>query len=144
MKKILFLITLFFSAMSYAQIEFVETTKIEIVGQVEFIYLEKVGEESYNFFYKNMNDPINEYVNFSFRNMNDDVSKLHQIIVRGFEENPRDPYKIKANGDVVWLKYEKEDGEVKLQIQQYVSRDPDVMTVSKFITLDEVNRLFKK
>ena len=88
---------------------------------------------------------INDYVYFTFTNMNNDFDALHQIFLRGFEEKPREAYKIKANGNVVWLKYERQhDGEVKVQIKQYVSRDPDVVTLSKFISLDEINRLFKK
>ncbi|AZJ35945.1 hypothetical protein [Tenacibaculum singaporense] len=144
MKKLLLLTGLLFSVASYSQIEFIETTKTEIVGKIEYVYLEKIGDEAYNFYYKNINDPIHEYVHFSFKNLDNDVEKLHQIIVKGFEENPRDPYKIKANGDVIWLKYTKVDGVVMLQIQQYVSRDPDIMTVSKLLTYEEVNKLFSK
>ncbi|CAM1365292.1 conserved hypothetical protein [Tenacibaculum sediminilitoris] len=144
MKKILFLTGLLFTVVSYSQIEFIETTKTEIVGKIEYVYLEKIGDKAYNFYYKNINDPIHEYVNFSFKNLDNDVEKLYQIIIKGFEENPRDPYKIKANGDVIWLKYAKQDGVVLLQIQQYVSRDPDVMTVSKLLTYENINRLFNK
>lgn len=144
MKKLLFFGAFMFSLVSYSQIEFIETTKTEIVGKVEYVYLEKIGEEAYNLYYKNLNDPIHEYVSFSFKNLDNDIEKLYQIIMRGFQESPRDPYKIKANGDVIWLKYTKEDGIVHLQIQQYVSRDPDIMTVSKLLTYDQVNRLFSK
>lgn len=144
MKKLFLLTGLLISVASYSQIEFIETTKTEIVGKIEYVYLEKIGDKAYNFYYKNINDPIHEYVHFSFKNLDNDVEKLHQIIVKGFEENPRDPYKIKANGDVIWLKYTKVDGVVMLQIQQYVSRDPDIMTVSKLLTYEEVNKLFSK
>lgn len=145
MKKIFLLATLFISLASYSQIEFMEAAKTEVVGHVEFVYLEKQGEETYNFYYKNINDPINEYVFFSFKSINNDFELLHQFLVKGFEENPREAYKIKANGDVVYFRFERQDdNEVKLQIKQYVSRDPDVTTVSKFITLDEVNKLFQK
>ncbi|WGH76681.1 hypothetical protein P8625_05855 [Tenacibaculum tangerinum] len=144
MKKLLLLAVILSSLASYSQIEFIETTKTEIVGKIEYVYLEKIGDKAYNFYYKNINDPIHEYVHFSFKNLDNDVEKLHQIIMRGFEENPRDPYKIKANGEVVWLKYSKEEGVVLLQIQQYVSRDPDIMTVSKLLTYEDVNKLFKK
>lgn len=144
MKRLLFLTAFLCSVVSYSQIEFIETTKTEIVGKIEYVYLEKIGNEAYNLYYKNINDPIHEYVHFSFKNLDNDIEKLYQIIVKGFEENPRDPYKIKANGDVIWLKYTKEDGVVRLQIQQYVSRDPDIMTVSKLLTFNDVNRLFNK
>ncbi|CAL2082213.1 hypothetical protein [Tenacibaculum sp. 190524A02b] len=145
MRKLFLLATLLISFASYSQIEFIETTRTEVVSHVEFVYLEKVGEDSYNFYYKNINDPINEYVHFTFKNLNNDFDALHQIFLRGFEEKPREAYKIKANGDVVWLKYERQsDGEIKVQIKQYVSRDPDVVTLSKFISLDEINKLFNK
>lgn len=144
MKKLFFALALFVSISTFSQIELIETTKTEVVGRVEFVYLEKIGDESYNLFYKNMNNPVKEYVNFSFNNVNNDADKLHQIMVNGFTEMPRDPYKVKANGDIVWLKYEKVQEVPVLQIQQYVSRDPDVMTVSKYLTLDEVNKIFKK
>lgn len=129
---------------AFSQIELVETTKTEVIGRVEFVYLEKIGDKNYNLFYKNMNNPVKEYVNISFNDINKDADKLHQIMVQGFEEMPRDPYKVKANGDIVWLKFEKENDVPMMQIQQYVSRDPDVMTVSRFLTLDEVNKIFKK
>lgn len=144
MKKLLFLATLFFSVASYSQIEFIETARIEIVGRVEFVYLEKIGDEAYNLFYKNINNPINEYVSFTFKNMDNDADKLHEIMVRGFSETPGSKYQIKANGDVVYLKYEKDEGVVKLQIEQYVSREPDVLTESRLLTLEEINKLFKK
>lgn len=145
MKKLSFFIALFVSLASYSQIEFFETEKTEVIGHVEFVYLEKVGENTYNFYYKNMNDPIQDYVFFSFNDVNDDFNMLHQFLAKGFEENPRDGYKIKANGNVVLFKYERQrDNEVKMRIKQYVSRDPDVTTVSKFMTLEELNKLFKK
>ncbi len=144
MKKLFFLAALFFSVVSYSQIEFIETAKIEIVGRVEFVYLEKIGDEAYNLFYKNINNPISEYVSFTFKNMDNDADKLHQIMVRGFDEVAGNKYQIKANGDVVYLKYERDDGEIKMQIEQYVSRDPDIMTESKLLTLFEINKLFKK
>ncbi|WP_428743036.1 hypothetical protein [Tenacibaculum sp.] len=144
MKKLLFVAALMLSAVSYSQIEFIETTKTEVTGKIEYVYLEKIGNEAYNFYYKNINDPIHEYVHFSFKNLDNDIEKLYQIIAKGFEESPRDPYKIKANGEVVWLKYTKEEGVTLLQIQQYVSRDPDVMTVSKLLTFNDVNKLFNK
>ncbi|WP_422091166.1 hypothetical protein [Tenacibaculum ovolyticum] len=144
MKKLFFLAALFFSLVSYSQIEFIETAKVEIVGRVEFVYLEKIGDEAYNLFYKNINNPINEYVSFTFKNVDNDADKLHQIMVRGFNEAAGSKYQIKANGDVVYLKYEREDGIIKLQIEQYVSREPDVLTESRLLTLDEVNKLFRK
>ncbi len=144
MKKLFFMAALFMSVVSYSQIEFIENTKVEIVGRVEFVYLEKLGDEAYNLFYKNINNPINEYVSFTFKNVDNDADKLHQIIVRGFEEDTVIKYQIKANGDVVYLKYLRDEGIIKLQIEQYVSREPDVLTESKLLTLDEINKLFRK
>lgn len=146
MKKLFLLAALFISLASYSQIEFIETTRTEVVSHVEFVYMEKVGEDSYNFYYKNINsEAINEYVHFTFTNLNNDFNSLHQIFLRGFQENPREAYKIKANGAVVFLKFERQnDNEVKVQIKQYVSRDPDVVTQSKFISQDEINKLFSK
>ncbi|WP_233898968.1 hypothetical protein [Tenacibaculum piscium] len=142
MKKLVVVVTLFFSAISFAQIEFVEKTKIDVVGQVEYVYLEKVGDEAYNLFYKNVNNPVKEYVSFSFKNIDNDAAKLHQIIVRGFEESTGSRYQIKANGDAIYFKYVRDQGIVKMKIQQYVSREPDVLTESKLLTLDEVNKIF--
>ncbi|CAM1333241.1 hypothetical protein [Tenacibaculum aestuariivivum] len=142
MKKLFFLAALFFAVASYSQIEFVEKTKIDVVGQVEFVYLEKVGNEAYNLFYKNVNNPVNEYIFFSFKNVDNDANKLHQIIARGYEEATGSRYQIKANGEAVYFKYVRDQGEVKMKIQQYVSREPDVLTESKLLTLSEVNKLF--
>ena len=144
MKKLFFIATLFLSVASYSQIEFIETAKIEIVGRVEFVYLEKLGDEAYNLFYKNINNPINEYVSFTFKNVDNDADKLHEIMTRGFSEAAGHKYQIKANGDVVYLKYERDEGDIKLQIDHYVGGDPDVLTESKLLTLEEINKLFRK
>lgn len=142
MKKLFFLATLFLSVASYSQIEFVEKTQIDVVGQVEFVYLEKVGTESYNLYYRNINNPVKEYVSFSFKNTNNDAAKLHEIIVRGFEESTGSRYQVKANGDAVYFKYVSDQGVVKMKIQEYVSREPDILTESKLMTIEEVNKVF--
>ncbi|CAA0181162.1 hypothetical protein [Tenacibaculum maritimum] len=144
MKKILFIALCCLSFSAFSQIELVETTKTEIVSKISYVYLEKAGDNEYNLYYKNMNALGHEYVHFGFKNLNNDYDKLYEIMMKGFEDKPRDPLQIKANGDVVWLKYSREEGNLYLQIQQFVSRDPDVMTVSRLLTKEDITNLFKK
>ena len=147
MKNILtVLMVLFVSAASFAQIELVESSKTEVISQVSYVYLEKEGETDYNFFYKNMNSVGHEYVNFAFKNLDNDVDKLYQILSNGFADVPRDPLKMKANGEIVWLKYTRDtvDNTITLTIEQYVSTDPEVKTVSRPLTLEDINTLFGK
>ncbi len=147
MKNILtVLMVLFVSAASFAQIELVESSKTEVVSQVSYVYLEKVGKTDYNFFYKDMNSVGHEYVNFAFKNLDNDVDKLYQILSNGFTDVPRDPLKMKANGEIVWLKYTRDtvDNTITLTIEQYVSTDPEVKTISRPLTLEDVNTLFGK
>lgn len=137
---------LLMSISTFSQIELVETSKTEVISQVSYVYLEKKGESDYNFFYKNMNSVSHEYVSFSFKNIDNDVDKLYQILSNGFEEVPRDPLKMKANGEIVWLKYtyDSVDSSVTLTVEQYVSTDPEIKTVSRPLTLEDVNKLFNK
>lgn len=134
------------SISTFSQIELVETSKTEVISQVSYVYLEKKGENDYNFFYKNMNSVSHEYVSFSFKNIDNDVDKLYQILSNGFKEVPRDPLKMKANGEIVWLKYTYDslDSSVTLTVEQYVSTDPEIKTVSRPLTLEDVNKLFNK
>lgn len=148
-KTLLSLLMLTLSASAFSQIELVETTQTEIVSKLSLVYIEKIGEkgDSFVFHYNNMNAPIIDYKSFEFRNVNNDFEKLYSIIMKGFEENPRDPYKIKANEDYVYLKYTKMDGSVLMQVQQFVEpTNPDnkEMAVSRFLTKEEVAMLFKK
>lgn len=137
---------LFLSVTSFAQIELVETSKTEVISQISYVYLEKKGENMYNFFYKDMNSVQHQYVSFSFRNLDNDVDKLYQILSNGFEEVPRDPLKMKANGEIIWLKYKRDtlDNTITLTVEQYISTDPEIKTVSRPLTLEDVNKLFNK
>ena len=139
-------VVLLLSASSFGQIELVETSKTEVISQISYVYLEKKGTDLYNFFYKDMNSVAHEYVSFSFKNLDNDVDKLYQILSNGFVEVPRDPLKMKANGEIVWLKYTRDtvDNSITLTIEQYVSTEPEVKTVSRPLTTEDVDVLFGK
>ena len=142
MKNILTVIAVVLvSVSSFSQIELVETSKTEVISQISYVYLEKKGEDLYNFFYKDMNSVAHQYVSFSFKNIDNDVDKLYEILSNGFKDVPRDPLKMKANGEIVWLKYTRDsvDNTVTLTIEQYVSTDPEVKTVSRPLTAEDVD-----
>lgn len=146
-KALLLLLFVVSSSAAYAQIEFLETSQSEIVGKVSYVYLEKVGESDYNFFFKNINAIGHEYVNFSFKNVDNDIDKLYNGLMMGFQNVPRDPLKMKANGQIVWLKYTREDGEAFLQIQMTSGDDPEIaetVKVSRLLTAEDITNLFKK
>ncbi|WP_075342739.1 hypothetical protein [Tenacibaculum agarivorans] len=147
MKKVFLLLLLVVSGSAYSQIEFVEMDQSEVVGKISLVYLEKVGESDYNFFYKNINAIGHEYVNFSFKNVDNDIDKLYNGIMSGFETVPRDPLKMKANGQIVWLKYTRDDGIVYLQFQQSVGTEDSTneeVKVSRLLTKEDITALFKK
>jgi len=147
MKKVFLLLLLVVSGSVYSQIEFVEMDQSEVVGKISLVYLEKVGESDYNFFYKNINAIGHEYVNFSFKNVDNDIDKLYNGIMAGFESVPRDPLKMKANGQIVWLKYTRDDGIVYLQFQQSVGTEDSTneeVKVSRLLTKEDITALFKK
>lgn len=148
MKKVLLLLLLVVSSVSYSQIEFIETSQSEVVGKISYVYLEKIGDTDYNFFFKNINAIGHEYVSFSFKNLDNDIDKLYNGIMQGFADVPRDPLKMKANGQIVWLKYTREDGDVFLQIQMTSGDNPvDVeenVKVSRLLTAEDITKLFKK
>ncbi len=147
MRKALLLLLFVVSSAAYAQIEFLETSQSEVIGKVSYVYLEKVGETDYNFFFKNINAIGHEYVNFSFKNVDNDVDKLYNGLMNGFQTVPRDPLKMKANGQIVWLKYTREDGEAFLQIQMTSGDNPEIaenVKVSRLLTAEDITKLFKK
>ncbi len=146
MRKLFLGLVLLASVSASAQIELVETEQSEVVGKISYVYLEKVGENEYNFFYKNINAIGHEYVNFSFKNINNDIDKLYQILMKGFQDVPRDPLKMKANGEIVWLKFSREDGEAFLQIQQTEGdgSSENAVKVSRLLTEEDITKLFKK
>ncbi|MDY0779680.1 hypothetical protein [Tenacibaculum sp. IB213877] len=146
MKKIFALMLLLVSIAGYSQIELVATESTEIISKVSHVYIEKKGENEYSFYYKNINSVEHEYAHFSFKDLDNDFEKLYQILNNGFIEVPRDPLKLKAKGEVVWLNYKvnDNDGEVTLQVEQFISRDPDVKTTSRPMTQQDIQRLFKK
>ena len=137
---------LLMSATSIAQIEFIEIAQSEVVGKIDYVYIEKMGKTDYNFYYKNMNEVAHEYVKFSFKNVDNDLDKLYQGLAQGFETVPRDPLKMKANGEIVWLKYTRNavDNIVTLTFEQNLSVDPILTSKSKDLTLEDINKLFKK
>lgn len=160
MKNLFFVLLLAMSVSVSSQIERVEQTKAEITSRISHVYLEKIDNAEYNFFYKNMNAVGHEYVKFSFKTLNNSYDLLYEIIMEGFKEVPRDPVKIKANGEIVWLKYFKEDGKVFLKIKQYVDEENKTsevdeqgntidkvgseMTVSRPLSEEDITDLFKK
>lgn len=146
MKKIMALTLFLASFAGYSQIELVETESSEIISKVSYLYLEKKGENEYSFYYKNMNSVGHEYANFTFKDLDNDLEKLYQIIVKGFEEKPRDPLKIKANGAVVWLNYKTDDisGETLLTVEQFEDEDPEVSSVSRPVNKEDIDKLFRK
>jgi len=140
-----FALFLLMSVASFAQIEFVEMAQSEVVGKIDHVYIEKVGKEDYNFYYKNVNEIAHEYVKFSFKNLDNDLDKLYNGLANGFETVPRDPLKMKANGEIVWLNYTRNaDNTVTLTIEQNISIDPLLMAKSKDLTLDDITALFRK
>lgn len=137
---------LLMSATSIAQIEFIEIAQSEVVGKIDYVYIEKMGKTDYNFYYKNMNEVAHEYVKFSFKNVDNDLDKLYQGLAQGFETVPRDPLKMKANGEIIWLKYTRNtvDNIVTLTFEQNLSVDPILTSKSKDLTIEDINNLFKK
>ncbi len=148
MRKTLLLLFLIVSVSVYSQIEFLETSQSEVVGKISYVYLEKIGDQDYNFFYKNINAIGHEYVSFSFKNLDNDLDKLYNGLMAGFQSVPRDPLKMKANGQIVWLKYTREDGEVFLQIQQsmgdIIEQGNEEVKVSRLLTEEDIKNLFLK
>lgn len=155
MKKLFLALLLCISTASFSQIKLIKTTKTEVLSRIGLVYIEQVDEgKSFIVNYSNMNAPIIEYKKFKFNNTDNAFNTLYQIIMQGFEEVPRDPYKLQAGEDIIYLKYTKIDGNVLMQIQQFVESDNiesenvdddnKEMAVSKHLTQDDIKLLFKK
>lgn len=154
MKKIFVALLLLVSVSSFSQIKLMKTTKTEVLSRIGLVYIEKVDDgKSFIVNYSNMNAPVIEYKNFKFNNTDNAFTTLYDIIMQGFEEVPRDPYKLQAGEDYIYLKYTRVDGNVLMQIQQFVEAEVSVegeegdgkeMAVSKHLTQDDIKMLFKK
>lgn len=155
MKKLSFIFLFFVSITVFSQIERVDQQKVEITSRISNVYMEKIDDKEYNFFYKNMNSVGHEYVNFSFKTLNDSYNLLYEIFMEGFNEMPRDPVKFKANGEIVWLKYFKKDGVIFLQIEQSLDKietegveeyeeDNSNKTRSRELSQEDITNLFRK
>lgn len=149
MKKLLLTFLFFATVSSFAQIRLVNTTKTEILSRIGLVYIEKVDEgKSFVVNFSNMNSPIIEYKSFSFKNTDNAFNTLYEIMMQGFNEVPRDPYKIQAGEGFIYLKYLRVDGNVLMQIQQFLDTEREdgsrEMAVSKHLTEDDIKMLFKK
>lgn len=148
MKKIVVVVLFLVSVSAFSQIELIETAKVKMIGKITDAYMEKIGDDEYNLFYKNVKAIGKEYDNFSFKNINNDYDALYQILMNGFKEASRDPLKIKANGEIVWLQftYINEDNMVTLEFKQNANNEnnPDELTVSRPFTAEEITKLFNK
>lgn len=153
MKKLSFIFLVFISLTAFSQIERVDQQKVEITSRISNVYMEKVDDKEYNFFYKDMNSVGHEYVSFSFKTLNNSYDLLYEIFMEGFENPPRDPVKFKANGEIVWLKYFKKDGVIFLQVEQNLERASEDseydendtnMTRSRELSAEDITNLFKK
>lgn len=153
MKKLSFIFLVFISLTAFSQIERVDQQKVEITSRISNVYMEKVDDKEYNFFYKDMNSVGHEYVSFSFKTLNNSYDLLYEIFMEGFNDMPRDPVKFKANGEIVWLKYFKKDAVIYLQIEQNLTveeqgdeynENSNNMTRSRELSAEDVTNLFRK
>lgn len=149
MRKLFTVLVLVFVAFNSAsQIKQIEVAKRELIGKISplgnlVISLEKSGSEEYIFTYRDVSlSPLDVYKSFRFKETGNDLDSLYSIIMRGFEEKPREAIVIEVPNGKLYLNYDSNMGVSSLIISS--SRDTEASGYCRALTKRDVNKLFGK
>lgn len=141
MKKITFLTFLFFTTLGFSQIKKIKTEKTQKIGKSANVTCEKTGN-TYIFTYRDINfSQLEEYKSFAFEDVQNAFEELYKIIIKGFEEVPKEPIELKLPNQIITLKYMKSFGVVNLTI---LSDENGIIGRSEYLTKRRINKLFGK
>lgn len=142
MKKAILLFGILSSCWLFGQIE-IDTTPNpeEIGGTYEMRTYKK--ENIYSICFQNQKyESIEDKKCFSFINENNDFEKLYDIIVKGFEEMPKEHIKINLpNEKSLRLSYISVLGERSVR---FILIENSILSYSRGLTKKEIERLFGK
>ena len=150
MKKIILLLALTLSTVSFAQLKKVETVKSEQIGKVggamgspKTIECTKIGNV-YTIEYRDMKFPnIEAYKEFSFEDVDNTFEDLYKTIIDGFENTPKEDVTLSIPNYTITLDYTKALGMVNVNI--YITlKNADVTGVTAALTKKQIDKLFGK
>jgi hypothetical protein len=148
MKQITLLLIILVSTFSFSQITKIETQKAELIGKIGalgevWIKCEKKGDR-YTFTYQdNKFKQLKEYKSFSFVDEDNAFENLYKIIMKGFEEIPKEDIMLELPNDVIFLNYSKNFDVISLKITHAINHSPDIRH-TVYITKKEVKKIFGK
>lgn len=156
MKKITLLVLLLVSTVSFGQLKKVEEKptdkgveigKIQPMGQPVHMSCTKYGEDVYAFTYLDGEFLHNKTVfhTFIFKDIDGAFNSLYDIIIKGFEEMPKEPIKLELDKEFLWIHFQKDMG-IKLVYfeSSYTKDDNSHKGISRKFTKKQIEKLFGK
>jgi len=145
MKKIFLLASMAISFFTFAQIKIDDSIKPTLIGKVSQgqVTLEKLDDQ-YSICY---NDAkflvVDSFKCFSFTEKNNDLQNLYQLIIKGFEQVPKDNIRLDLPNDKIELRFTKNLGIVSMQFHHF-DKNSGVYGFSTYLTKKQINKLFGK
>ena len=150
MKKIILLLVLTLSTVSFAQLKKVEAVKSEEIGKVgpfglpKNIDCKKSGN-IYTFEYKDMTYPnINEYKDFSFEDIDNTFEDLYKTISEGFETLPKEGITLTLPNYIITLQFTKAIGMNSVTIHTAPANNPSYVGHTIALSKKQIDKLFGK
>ncbi len=125
------------------QITIIDTPEVIKIGEVSGIKITKQNN-TYTITYENIKyQQITDLKRFSFVDTDNAFDNLYQMIINGFNENPKSDIMLELPNDIVWLHFVKYLGVVSFQFSQSVNKT-EVIAFSRYLTKKQVQKLFGK
>lgn len=140
-----FIILFFMLSVSFVngQITMIDTPEVIKIGEVSGIKITKQNN-TYTITYENIKyQQITDLKRFSFVDTDNAFDNLYQMIINGFNENPKSDIMLELPNDIVWLHFVKYLGVVTFQFYQSVNKT-EVIAFSRYLTKKQVQKLFGK
>lgn len=151
MKKLILLLALLTTTLSFAQLKKVEPTKSESIGKAQQFGapLEAEMTKSGNIYTIKYRDAkfktIDEYRSFSFEDVDNTLNDLYATIEEGFKTIPKESVMLELPNHFVWLHFSKFLGSPILTISSSNDKSGNSQIyISNEIAKKQVEKLFGK
>jgi len=151
MKKIILLLALTLSTVSFAQLKKVEVTKAEEIGKAQQFgapleaECTKIGNTYTISFRDSKFKTINEYKSFSFEDVDNTFNDLYTTVEEGFKTMPKEAIMLELPDHYVWLGFDKFLGSAVLTISYSYDKSKDSpIYMSNQIAKKQIEKLFGK
>jgi len=151
MKKIILLLALTLSTVSFAQLKKVEVTKAEEIGKAQQFGAPLEAEctkrgNTYTISFRDSKfKTINEYKSFSFEDVDNTFNDLYTTVEEGFKTMPKEAIMLELPDHYVWLGFDKFLGSAVLTISYSYDKSKDSpIYMSNQIAKKQIEKLFGK